>query len=179
VPSEKGTRTTGPTPLPGITGVQSLWPGEVGACALLLDRTVTCWGGFDLNDGTTRFEPIPADGARLPGFTDIRALAAIGPNGPCGVTGTGSVVCTRPPLGFVEGRDAPAPPVGPYVMPGITDAVDIVAGSNHACVLRATGTVACWGSGSGGAIGDGPAPRGHGPQTRPTTVDGVVGLTEL
>ena len=177
-PSERGTVATGPTRLPGLSGVQSLSPGDVGSCAILLDRTATCWGEFDLGDGVKRSAPIPADGARLQGFTDIRALAATGPNGPCGVTGAGTVVCTRPPVSGASGRDASVP-VGPYVMPGIGDAVDIVAGSLHACVLRAAGTVACWGSGSGGAIGDGPAPGGHGPQTRPATVDGVVGVTDL
>lgn len=31
------------------------------------------------------------------------------------------------------------------LLPGLTDAVELVAGDHHTCALRATGTVACWG----------------------------------
>jgi len=43
----------------------------------------------------------------------------------------------------------------PVDVVGITDAVDIVAGNNHACALHATGAVSCWGDNSLGQLGDG------------------------
>lgn len=161
-PSYRGMPSTPPTPLPSITGVRSLSPRETGSCAILFDKTATCWG--------------PADSRRLPGFTDVRALASTGPNGPCAVLGNGTVICTRPPVETPTSGDVPT---GPYVMPGISDAIDIVAGYSHACVLRSGGTVACWGDGRLGALGDGPAPTGHGPQTRPATLTDIKGLPTL
>jgi alpha-tubulin suppressor-like RCC1 family protein len=38
---------------------------------------------------------------------------------------------------------------------GITDAIQIAAGSQHVCALRAGGTVSCWGGATGGLLGDG------------------------
>jgi alpha-tubulin suppressor-like RCC1 family protein len=40
-------------------------------------------------------------------------------------------------------------------VPGITDAVSIVANDAAACVVRATGKVSCWGNNTSGQLGDG------------------------
>lgn len=52
---------------------------------------------------------------------------------------------------------------------GVEDAVDVVAGSEHACALRKDGTVWCWGSGYQGNLGDG---RGGDPRG-PVRVPGI------
>ena len=43
----------------------------------------------------------------------------------------------------------------PVVVSGITDAIQISAGGNSACALRANGKVACWGINLQGQLGDG------------------------
>jgi alpha-tubulin suppressor-like RCC1 family protein len=42
-------------------------------------------------------------------------------------------------------------------VPGLGDAVQIVAGGNHACARRVSGAVVCWGSNESGETGDGTA----------------------
>jgi hypothetical protein len=57
-------------------------------------------------------------------------------------------VCTASFLDPTSDRpDAcPAPDFeGTRVTPGITDAIDVAVADSHACVLRADGTVWCWG----------------------------------
>ena len=38
----------------------------------------------------------------------------------------------------------------PVAVKGVTDATDLVVGSNHTCALRAGGKVSCWGAGQRG-----------------------------
>lgn len=178
-PPERGSVASGPTPLPGITNAVRVATAETGGCALLADKTVTCWGAIARDDAESTSSPLPADGAPVPGFNDIRAFTATGAGGLCAVTESGSVLCAKPPSVWFDGSSAATPQPGPYVMPGITDAIDIVGGLDHTCVLRATKTVACWGAGWGGALGDGAAPTGHGPQSRPYDVPGLSGQADL
>jgi len=43
----------------------------------------------------------------------------------------------------------------PVDVTGLSDAKQVAAGLNHTCAVRATGKAACWGHGSGGALGNG------------------------
>jgi alpha-tubulin suppressor-like RCC1 family protein len=43
----------------------------------------------------------------------------------------------------------------PVTVPGVRDAVEIVAGGGHTCARRAGGSVACWGLNRKGELGDG------------------------
>lgn len=177
-PVERGTVATGPTPLPGIVGATKVLAAATGACALLLDATLTCWGPVTFDHAGPSTGWLPADGARVPGFSDLRAATAKGAGGLCAVTTSGSVLCARKPAAVLGWAPPLSPTSAPYAMPGISDAVDIVGGREHTCVLRATRTVACWGLGSAGQLGDGPAPAGHGPQARPSPVPGLQGSPE-
>jgi alpha-tubulin suppressor-like RCC1 family protein len=67
------------------------------------------------------------------------------------------------------------PDVAPILVDRPTDVVQISAGGNHACALRATGTVACWGSGTDGELGNG-ALRDSG---IPVAVRGLRGVTAI
>lgn len=55
---------------------------------------------------------------------------------------------------------------------GIADAVDICAGDQIVCVVRASGAVSCWGDGSSGQLGDGIIGATH-IALSPVTVPGI------
>lgn len=87
-------------------------------------------------------------------------------NGPMGATGE-------------LGRN-PKPSVTPVRVTGLTDIIQIEAGTKHAVALRKDGTVWAWGSRDEGALGDG-QPTGLRPMTAisPTQVPGLLGITQI
>jgi alpha-tubulin suppressor-like RCC1 family protein len=54
-----------------------------------------------------------------------------------------------------NGSTVGAPPSAPVAVVGISDAVQVAPGNHHACALRATGQVVCWGKNDHGQLGDG------------------------
>ena len=64
-------------------------------------------------------------------------------------------------LGGGGPTEATPEPMGPVGMPipvavlNVAGAVEIAAGSTHACVRLASGTVKCWGENEHGQLGDG------------------------
>jgi alpha-tubulin suppressor-like RCC1 family protein len=38
---------------------------------------------------------------------------------------------------------------------GVTDAASVAAGNWHACAMRGTGQIVCWGNGTSGQLGNG------------------------
>lgn len=63
----------------------------------------------------------------------------------------------------------------PVVVTGLTDAIQMVAGARHVCVIHDGGTVSCWGSNDAGQLG---AAAGAS-VAAPTLVDGLTGVTQL
>lgn len=66
----------------------------------------------------------------------------------------------------------------PVAVTGLADATAIALGASHACALRRDGTVACWGAGSAGELGDGRLGPGES-SDRPVAVPGLTGVVEL
>jgi alpha-tubulin suppressor-like RCC1 family protein len=86
---------------------------------------------------------------------EVQQLAA-GDNYTCGRRVDGTVMCW--------GEDNPTGRLGdglkfsssvPVLVKDVTDAIDVAAGPNHACVIHKTGTVSCWGDNDGRQLGDG------------------------
>ncbi|MFO0555677.1 MAG: hypothetical protein U0271_45290 [Polyangiaceae bacterium] len=61
----------------------------------------------------------------------------------------------------------------PFVVPGISDAVQVANGNGFACAQLASGKVMCWGRRENGSLGDGYSPIARDP-TRVANVDGAV-----
>lgn len=87
-------------------------------------------------------------------------------NGPMGATG--------------ELGRYPKPSITPVRVTGLTDVIQIEAGSKHAMALRKDGTVWAWGTRDDGAIGDG-QPKTLRPVMAigPTQVPGLQGITQI
>jgi alpha-tubulin suppressor-like RCC1 family protein len=154
-----GTGDTDPTPgypdVVGLTDVRSLALGHFFSCALMLDRTVKCWGqngDGQLGDGTTTDRPSPVD---VVGLTGVRSLSA-GQNFVCAVFMDDEISCWG---GNTDGQIGDGTQDGPRLAPtpvsNISDVARVSAGRNHACAVRTTRTVRCWGDNTFGEIGDG------------------------
>ncbi len=120
-------------------------------CAVDESGDAWCWGANtygQLGDGTTVDRSAPVRVVGLTAVDEIDAGAAFA----CARSG-GRVWCWgyRERLG--DGQyDSSSVPVE---VRGISDAIGLSLGANHACVVRASGGVACWGADEHGELGDG------------------------
>lgn len=153
------------------SGVVSVSVGSMHQCAVTEAGAVLCWGDntdHQLGDGTTtaRSEPVPVKGLTAP----ATAVAA-GINHTCALTSAGAVACwgdnDMGQLGDGTKTERAAPTAVTGLASGVTS---ISAGAWHTCAVKDSGSVACWGSGSFGLLGDGTT------ASRLAPVD-VVGLT--
>ena len=123
-------------------------------CVLRENGAVACWGANakgQLGDGTTadRSAPVVAQGVG-----DAVQLA-LGRSHTCARRKTGAVVCwgsnERGQLGAGLDTQASARPV---MVRGLTDAIALASGDDHACAVRADNSVVCWGQNADGQIGN-------------------------
>lgn len=117
--------------------VLSVSAGGMSTCALLSDRTLTCWG----KGGTGQ--------ARPPGGEFVQVAMgkndSVHANHACALRADGTVEC----WGFdIDG--ATAPPAGPFTR--------LWSGGSHSCGMRPDASVECWGSNLHGQtdVPDGP-----------------------
>lgn len=129
-------------------------------CAGLQGGGVKCWGAGGagtLGNGTTTDSSTPVS---VSGITDtVVSIAHYGGGGDdpaiCASLSGGGVRCWSstylPWLGNGTGSSSSIPvPVSGYDTVNVSE---VAMGDDHACVLRADGQVACWGSGFFGATG--------------------------
>jgi alpha-tubulin suppressor-like RCC1 family protein len=145
------------------------------ACALRASGEVACWGldNFgQLGDRATTSRSTPV---AVQGLGPVTQVAAGGVH-TCALEASGEILCWgvngngQLGDGTVEGtRPAPTKVVG------ITDAVEIGAGSRFTCARRANGQVLCWGQGCENQLGNGRCES----EPRPRVVDGLPPAAEL
>ncbi|UJR84342.1 MopE-related protein [Sandaracinus amylolyticus] len=173
------------TEITGIDDAVQVDAGYVMNCAVRSSGRVTCWGpnyGGNLGGGTT-----------TPGIVEVTGITdavevAVGFDFACARHASGAVSCWG---GSADGRlgcqgtaGCPAPgttATAPVRVAGLTDAVRIEAGGGrHACALRATGTLVCWGDNASGQIGDdswaGPGTTSGADALAPAAVVGLDGI---
>jgi alpha-tubulin suppressor-like RCC1 family protein len=152
----KQSRST-PSAVADLDDAVAISAGEAHACAVRRGGSVTCWGdGFNGQLGTGN-APAESDVPLVvPSLADVVAVAAA-QRSTCALTRGGSVLCwganERGQLGSGSANTTPNP--SPIVVSGLDDAVSLWAGASHACAVRASGVVVCWGAGSSGQLGDG------------------------
>jgi alpha-tubulin suppressor-like RCC1 family protein len=144
-------------PVRGLASVAQVVVGTDHACARVANGTVKCWGDQAvLGDGTDRPRATPGV---VPGLVDVVELAA-GASSVCARIRDGSVRCWgnfgHPRIGGNDDAGSlPGSSLKPVDVPWLRGARVLALGMFHSCVLRADGTVACWGDNTKGQLGDG------------------------
>lgn len=150
-----GASALAPTAVAGIAGATDIGAGLSHSCAVV-GGAVLCWGSnargqlgsASLGGGT----PAPVDGLSM------ASSVALGRDFSCALRTDGHVLCwganDRGQLGAMTSMTSSTTPVEVL---GIADAMAITAaaGGTHACALRASGRVSCWGSNTSGQLGNG------------------------
>ncbi|MEC7523324.1 MAG: hypothetical protein VYE22_25820 [Myxococcota bacterium] len=172
-------------PVEGLSNPVEVDAGFSHTCAV--DRTaegrrVRCWGS-----NNQRALGVEGGGSAAPGApTGLPARDAIslttGYLHSCAVleatpgAGRGAVWCWGLNAHGQLGRDPTGAPNGPPAeVPGITDAVQVEAGTASTCARLADGTVRCWGRGVAGVLGNGTYVSTH----VPSAVSGLSGARGL
>jgi alpha-tubulin suppressor-like RCC1 family protein len=159
-------------PVQQLTNVVGIATAERHACAVIDNGSVKCWGQNDegqLGTGNTNESLLPAPLASLSNVVQVVAASRF----TCSRQRSGQVNCwganTLGQLGTGSPNAAPNP--SPAIT-AVNDAIYIWVGYEHACAVRRTGAVSCWGEAGEGQVGSGMVgPDASIPQ--PTNVMGI------
>ena len=149
-----------PLMIAGLTGVTRIHAGFDQTCAVVARGALRCFP----EDNSSRIGSVarpPLDGVTSVAFGDELACAAVADGSAyCwgrnwdGQLGTGVID---------ESPGGDGPPAMPVV--GITGALQVAAGADHACALLSGGSVRCWGKNQNGQLGTGDRLRSATPVT--------------
>jgi len=129
------------------------------ACALV-GGAAHCWGRNEagqLGTGTTERSSAPVAASAL--GNDLVQLAPFGGGGTtCARTGGGAVRCVGSNAAGALGAGSSAPfSTAALEVSGLAGAVDLSAGSAHACAVLGDGSAWCWGAGDVFQLGSSPS----------------------
>jgi alpha-tubulin suppressor-like RCC1 family protein len=130
-----------------LKNVVAITAGRDHTCNLTSSGTVVCWGSntygqLGIGSGS--------GGAPVVGLNNAIAITA-GKYYTCALTGSGSVVCWGYNAHGQLGNDNSIyKQTTPVPVLGLSNAVSVSAGENYTCAQTGSGTVICWGFGSGG-----------------------------
>jgi hypothetical protein len=137
--------------VPGIVNASSVGVGMfgsletrvAGACAVLLDRTVSCWT-FD--------EATIADPQTVGGLDNVSKVSLGGSGNRCALKNDKSVWCWGSNDKGQLGLGDKGIRTSPTLVPSLS-ALSVSSGTFHTCAVRTDNAVACWGACSRGAVG--------------------------
>jgi alpha-tubulin suppressor-like RCC1 family protein len=145
-----------PTPVMGLTDVQSVSAEENNTCALT-GTGVFCWGANahgELGDGSLTMQLAPVMVMGLP--SAAKSVGAAGRSDydyACALLGDGSVSCWGSNNSQQLGTGVPGDAHMPTPMQGVTGAKAVATMDSRACVITADQGVACAGAGPLGDAG--------------------------
>jgi hypothetical protein len=155
-----------PVPLQGVngkgilSGVTALTAGDASQCALLISKTVKCWGQNDygvLGNGTIKNSTTPVSVTGLRHVTSVSISAQTA----CASLQNGTVDCWgydgSNELGVPTGSTNRTCPFGEFSAPcskiprpvkGVSGVTSVSASQNHVCAVLKNKSVECWGANS-------------------------------
>jgi len=139
-----------PRKVVGLTRAVAISAGGDDTCALLDNRTVSCWG-----------KGLGSTPAVISGVTDALAIAVSDPLA-CARLADGTVSCWENGWGT-------APPAQPVKIAGLSGVTAIAVGAVNGCAVISDGAARCWGSNGWGQLGDGTTTD----SSTPVTVSGL------
>ncbi|MBL9103445.1 MAG: hypothetical protein JNL82_21040 [Myxococcales bacterium] len=145
----------GATLVRGVGDVRHFAAAARLTCAVTRGGGVYCWGANDFGALGAGLLPSAgdSDGGVVRNVTGASDLAS-GDGFSCAVADGGVQCWGAGGLGQLgDGTLADRSLAGPAS--GLGDAVQVAAGTGHACARRSSGQVACWGQNSSGQLGDG------------------------
>lgn len=149
------THSTTPVQVPGLPPVVQLSVGWNGACGVLADGTMRCWGENDsgqLGTGATS----PAEGPVEPPIVEVAAVS-LGHKHACALFLDDTVKCWGNnqfgQMGFPQG--ASPTELVPVAVASAEGAVAVQAGYRHNCAVMPSRELVCWGANTYGEIGSG------------------------
>ena len=153
--STVGSSSAIPVGVPGLTDAAKVTAADYHTCAMTSDGESYCWGdGYygQLGDGTG------GGTAGLHHVLLINGVVDIGANGDdsCAVTSDGQAYCWGSgDYGHLGNGTEDVQYAIPTPVSGLSDAVAIASGADHACAIRVSGSVTCWGRSRYGQVGAG------------------------
>lgn len=160
---------------PAFQGVSALAVGRLHACVIHnAGKSVACWGGNDSNQlGRTGGSSANASDVPMP---KAPIQVACGFRHTCArLTGNQTICWGRNTNGQVTGPEPTSATQRTVTFPGGHFAADLSLGDDHSCALLDDGTVACWGAGALGQLGNGQSTDA----SQPVLVTGVAGATAI
>lgn len=127
-------------------------------CAVRTDGDAYCWGDGFLGSGeTTSSESLTPVRVEAPQGVEMAVVRAGGFYMSCGLSTVGDAYCWGNARAGGLGNSTTVESAVPVRVeaPGGTTFADIQVAFTHACGLTPAGSVYCWGSGTGGALGNG------------------------
>ena len=123
--------------------VDALFVGSTNGCVITKTHEIKCFGDVPFE------HPPPTPNNRVSYPMKIASgivSMAIGEDVACVIVGGGDVLCDKADYSHAH---------HPIKVEGITGAVEITVGGDHACARNAAGVVSCWGRNDKGQLGDG------------------------
>jgi alpha-tubulin suppressor-like RCC1 family protein len=156
---DRGSSAT-PVDVSGLeTGVVAIAAGAQYTCALTNAGAVECWGSNfsgQLGDGRSGYDGDSYTPVAVSGLGNGVIAIAAGGQHACALLGNGAVMCWGSNNFGQLGDGSTTDRVRPVTVLNLTgQVIAIAAGNHHSCALLEPGTVECWGSNSGGQLGDG------------------------
>lgn len=167
-----------PMHVAGLSSAVALSTGAFHACAVLASGGVDCWGrnqAGQLGDGSYSDSSTPRP---VSGISNAVAVSAgfFLEDATCALLASGQVRCWGGNGAGQLGNGTTKRSNVPVSVHGITDAISVAAGGQHACaVLRSGGRVECWGDNDRGQLGNGTTRGSH----VPVTVKGLSGARQV
>lgn len=141
-----------------LTNAQQVAAGNMHACILHTDSSVSCWGtngDGQLGKGDTNPSALPVavgDTTPLNGIAEL----ALSQDHSCARDTDGDVYCWGKNDHYQVGGESPNPTTLPEQVENLSGAVQISAGLfNHTCARLDDGTAKCWGRNTNAKLGNG------------------------